>query len=77
MKVKQILLYDDGTNDKMEFMDLITFKQEVELEKIHKVIKLTQEVNEDYSNEDIYDALRHYFGEFELVWLGQLLEVAY
>ena len=77
MKVEQILLYDNGTNDKMEFMDLITFKEEVDLEKVKNVIKLTQEVVEDYSNEDIYEALKHYFGEYELVWLGQLPEVAY
>ena len=77
MKVEQILLYDNGTNDKMEFMDLITFKEEVDLEKVKNVIKLTQEVVEDYSNEDIYEALKHYFGEYKLVWLGQLPEVAY
>lgn len=72
-KVKTIILRDRSDE---QFDDLITFKSEVSFEDILNKIEELKKNNEDYTNEDVYNALRE-LEEFEIVWIGQYDIVEY
>ena len=83
MKIKKFLLYDNGTKDKLAYMDLIILDKECEQEKIYKAIADFK--NKDYetngfytySNEDIYNVIQETCGDFTAYWLGDLEQFEY
>ena len=83
MKIKKFLLYDNGTKDKLTFMDLIILDKECEPKTIFDAIQKLK--NEDieangfytYTNEDIYNVIRETCGDFTIYFLGDLDEFEY
>lgn len=83
MKIKEFLLYDNGTKDKMTYMDLIVLDKECERKTIFDAIEKFK--NEDlekngfytYTNEDIYNVIQETCGDFSLYWLGDMDEFEY
>ena len=73
MKVNKIILR--GSADS-KFDDLITFDNEVLLEDIYSQVAYVKENVEDYSNEDVYIALKQ-LSPFTLEWVGQYDVVEY
>lgn len=73
MKVNKIILRDSADSS---FDDLITFDNEVLLEDIYSQVAYVKENVEDYSNEDVYIALKQ-LSPFTLEWVGQYEIVEY
>lgn len=73
MKVNKIILRDSADSS---FDDLITFDNEVLLEDIYSQVAYVKENVEDYSNEDVYIALKQ-LSPFTLEWVGQYDIVEY
>ena len=73
MKVNKIILRDSADSS---FDDLITFDNEVLLEDIYSQIAYVKENVEDYTNEDVYIALKQ-LSPFTLEWVGQYDIVEY
>lgn len=73
MKVNKIILRDSADSS---FDDLITFDNEVLLEDIYSQVAYVKENVEDYSNEDVYIALKQ-LSPFTLEWIGQYDIVEY
>lgn len=72
-KVKKIILRDVADT---QFDDLIIFDKEVSLFDIVEKIENLKKVNEDYTNEDVYDTLKELSG-FEIIYIGHLDIVEY
>ena len=73
MKVNKIILRDSADSS---FDDLITFDNEVLLEDIYSQVAYVKENVEDYTNEDVYIALKQ-LSPFTLEWVGQYDIVEY
>lgn len=73
MKVNKIILRDSADT---QFDDLITFDNEVLLEDIYSQIAYVKENVEDYTNEDVYIALKQ-LSPFKIEWVGQYEIVEY
>lgn len=73
MKVNKIILRDSADS---RFDDLITFDNEVLLEDIYSQVAYVKENVEDYSNEDVYIALKQ-LSPFKIEWVGQYDIVEY
>lgn len=73
MKVNKIILRDSADSS---FDDLITFDNEVLLEDIYSQVAYVKENVEDYSNEDVYIALKQ-LSPFTIEWVGQYDIVEY
>lgn len=73
MKVKRFILRDECDT---QWDDLIEFEDYVNLEDIYEKIRYVKENVEDYTNEDVYAALRE-LGNYNLEFIGQLLHVLY
>ena len=73
MKVNKIILRDGADS---RFDDLITFDNEVLLEDVYSQIAYVKENVEDYSNEDVYIALKQ-LSPFKIEWVGQYKIVEY
>lgn len=73
MKVNKIILRDSADSG---FDDLITFDNEVLLEDIYSQVAYVKENVEDYTNEDVYIALKQ-LSPFTLEWVGQYDIVEY
>ena len=73
MKVNKIILRDSADS---RFDDLITFDNKVLLEDIYSQIAYVKENVEDYSNEDVYIALKQ-LSPFTIEWVGQYEIVEY
>ena len=60
MKIKKILLYDNCDN---YFTDLIEFNRDTTKEEVfNTILKCKQELENTYTNEDIYNYLDKYIG---------------
>lgn len=60
MKIKKILLYDNGDE---YFTDLIEFNRDTTTEEVFDIIlKCKQELESTYTNEDVYNYLDKYIG---------------
>ena len=53
------------------YTDLIVFKDKIDKKDIINAIEEVQRTNEEYTNEDIYNALDK-LGEYYIMWLGNL-----
>lgn len=53
------------------YTDLIVFEKQVDKKDIIKTIENVKTQKEDYTNEDIYEALDS-LGEYYIMWLGNL-----
>lgn len=53
------------------YTDLIVFKDNIDKKDIINAIEEVQRTNEEYTNEDIYNALDK-LGEYDVLWLGGL-----
>ena len=73
MKVNKIILRDSADS---RFDDLITFDNDVLLEDIYSQVAYVKENVEDYSNEDVYIALKQ-LSPFTIEWVGQYEIVEY
>lgn len=73
MKIKRFILRD-GCNS--QFDDLIEFENDVLLDDIYSTIAYVQKNVEDYTNEDIYQALSQ-LGNFTIGFIGQLRIIEY
>ena len=73
MKVNKIILRDSADSS---FDDLITFDNEVLLEDIYSQVAYVKENVEDYTNEDVYIALKQ-LSPFKIEWVGQYEIVEY
>ena len=73
MKVNKIILRD---NSDSQFDDLITFDKSILLEDIYSQISYVKDNIEDYTNEDIYIALKQ-LGNFTIEYIGQYEIVEY
>ena len=73
MKVNKIILRDSADSS---FDDLITFDNEVLLDDIYSQVAYVKENVEDYSNEDVYIALKQ-LSPFTIEWVGQYDIVEY
>lgn len=73
MKVKKIILRDIADS---QFDDLIEFDEEQLLEDIYNQVDYVKENIEDYTNEDIYVALKQ-LGSYTIEWIGQYEIVEY
>lgn len=73
MKIKRFILRDDCDR---QFDDLIEFENDVLLDDIYSVIAYVKENVEDYTNEDIYQALSQ-LGKFTIDFIGQLRIIEY
>lgn len=73
MKVNKIILRDSADSS---FDDLITFDNEVLLEDVYSQVAYVKENVEDYSNEDVYIALKQ-LSPFTIEWVGQYEIVEY
>lgn len=73
MMVNKIILRDEADS---QFDDLITFKNDVLLEDIYKQIDYVKQNVEDYTNEDIYQALSK-LGQYTIEYIGQYEIVEY
>lgn len=73
MKVNKIILRDSADSS---FDDLITFDNEVLLEDIYSQVAYVKENVEDYTNEDVYIALKQ-LSPFKIEWVGQYDIVEY
>ena len=73
MKTKKIILRDSGS---ILFDDLITFEEDVLIDDICSQISYVQQNVEDYSNEDIYIALKQ-LGNFTIEYIGSYPIVEY
>lgn len=72
-KVKKIILRDIADT---QFDDLIIFDKEVSLFDIVEKIENLKKVNQDYTNEDVYDVLKE-LSSFEIIYIGILDIVEY
>ena len=76
MKVSKIKIYDN--TDKRQWTDLVLFNHFIELEDIRKTIQDVRDNVEDYTNQDIYDALEREYGRIEVIWLNDdIVEIGY
>ena len=73
MKVNKIILRDSADSS---FDDLITFDNEVLLEDVYSQVAYVKENVEDYTNEDVYIALKQ-LSPFKIEWVGQYDIVEY
>lgn len=73
MKVNKIILRDSADSS---FDDLITFDNEVLLEDVYSQIAYVKENVEDYTNEDVYIALKQ-LSPFKIEWIGDYDIVEY
>ena len=73
MKVNKIILRDSADSS---FDDLITFDNEVLLEDIYSQVAYVKENVEDYTNEDVYIALKQ-LSPFKIEWVGRYDIVEY
>ena len=53
------------------YTDLIVFKDKIDEKDIVNAIEEVKRTNEEYTNEDIYNALDK-LGEYDVLWLGGL-----
>ena len=53
------------------YTDLIVFKDNIDKKDIINAIEEVQRTNEEYTNEDIYNALDK-LGKYDVLWLGGL-----
>ena len=53
------------------YTDLIVFKDKIDEKDIVNAIEEVKRTNEEYTNEDIYNALDK-LGEYDILWLGGL-----
>ena len=53
------------------YTDLIVFKDKIDEKDIINAIEEVQRINEEYTNEDIYNSLDK-LGEYDVLWLGGL-----
>ena len=53
------------------YTDLIVFKDKIDKKDIINAIEEVERTNEEYTNEDIYNALDK-LGEYDVLWLGGL-----
>ena len=72
-KIKRFILRDDCDS---QWDDLIEFEEYVNLQDIYDAIQYVKDNIEDYTNEDIYDALDK-LGKYRIEFIGQLLHVLY
>lgn len=73
MKVNKIILRDSADSG---FDDLITFDNDILLEDIYDKVNWVKENIEDYTNEDVYIALKQ-LSPFTIEWVGQYDIVEY
>lgn len=73
MKVNKIILRDSADSS---FDDLITFDNEVLLEDVYSQVAYVKENVEDYTNEDVYIALKQ-LSPFKIEWIGNYDIVEY
>lgn len=73
MKVNKIILRDSADSS---FDDLITFDNEVLLEDVYSQVAYVKENVEDYTNEDVYIALKQ-LSPFKIEWIGDYDIVEY
>lgn len=66
MKINKFILRD-GTD--RQYDDLITFKEDVLIDDVYSAIASVKENVEDYTNEDIYVALKQ-LAPFTVEWIG-------
>lgn len=71
--VNKIILRDSGDS---QYDDLIIFDKDVSLDDIEKKIEEVKDKNENYTNEDIYDALDE-LSSCEIIWIGKCDIVEY
>lgn len=71
--VSKIILRDSGSK---LCDDLILFDKDVSLVDIEKKIEEVKESNENYTNEDIYNALDE-LSSYEIIWIGKCDIVEY
>lgn len=53
------------------YTDLIVFKDKIDKKDIINAIEEVKRTNEEYMDEDIYNALEK-LGEYDILWLGGL-----
>ena len=70
VKIKKFLLNDDTQKNSLQYLDLITFDNEVEYKDIIECIEQAKKI-EDYTNEDVYKALDK-LGKYTIDWIGGL-----
>lgn len=66
MMINKFILRDSADS---QFDDLITFKEDVLIDDVYNTIASVKENVENYTNEDIYIALRQ-LAPFTLEWIG-------
>lgn len=66
MMINKFILRDSTDS---QFDDLITFKEDVLIDDVYSAIASVKENVEDYTNEDIYVALKQ-LAPFTLEWIG-------
>lgn len=71
--VSKIILRDSGSE---LCDDLIIFDKDVSLIDIEKKIEEVKDKNENYTNEDIYNALDE-LSSYEIIWIGKCDIVEY
>jgi hypothetical protein len=72
--VNKIILRDSCDS---QYDDLILFDKDVSLDDIKRVIEeVKNNNNEDYTNEDIYNALDE-LSSYEIIWIGKCDIVEY
>lgn len=71
--VNKIILRDSADSS---FDDLITFDNEVLLEDVYSQVAYVKENVEDYTNEDVYIALKQ-LSPFKIEWIGNYDIVEY
>lgn len=64
--INKFILRDSADS---QFDDLITFKKDVLIDDVYSAIASVKENVEDYTNEDIYVALKQ-LAPFTLEWIG-------
>ena len=71
--VSKIILRDSGSE---LCDDLVIFDKDVSLIDIEKKIEEVKDKNENYTNEDIYNALDE-LSSYEIIWIGKCDIVEY
>lgn len=71
--VNKIILRDSCDS---QYDDLILFDKNVSLIDIERVIEEVKDKNENYTNEDIYNALDE-LSSYEIIWIGKCDIVEY
>lgn len=75
MKIRTILLSDDCDPF---FTDLITFNRETTEEEVQNaILKCKNDLEGEYTNEDIYDYLEKYIGIENMIFLGDYKKFEY